>query len=110
LDFGFSWGDVTSRGAFAFLWPTLTGVGSQSSLPGFCLKVVFESRLLSEALEPLIGFLAYLEPKLSPRIQKLVKISTSRNANLGCITPILYMAITCQQLELEELFKPSKDS
>jgi len=52
-------------------------------------------------LEPLNGFLAYPEPKLWARKQKLVKISVPTNANLGWITPMFYMAITRQQLELE---------
>jgi len=48
----------------------------------------------------LIGFLAYLEPKLWHKKQKVVKISTSTNANLGWITPMLYMPITrCQNMQ-----------
>jgi len=39
---------------------------------------------------------------------KMVKIATPTNANLGCITPILYMIITCQQLELESCSSPLK--
>jgi len=61
--FGFRvlWGDVTSGGVF---WPTLRGHGRQSNEPIFSLKFFFKTRLSSESLEPLIGFLAYLEPKL----------------------------------------------
>jgi len=42
-----------------------------------------ETRLSSEYLEPLIGFLAYLESKLWHKKQKVVKISAPKNANLG---------------------------
>jgi len=53
----------------------------------FLVQVFLETRLSAESLEPLIGFLAYLEPKLWPKIQTLVKICTPTNANLGCIWP-----------------------
>jgi len=53
------------------------------------------------ALEPLVDFRAHLEPKLWPKSQKLVTMSTRTNANLGCIIPILYVAITRRQNMLE---------
>jgi len=42
----------------------------QSNEPIFSLKISLETRLSSESLEPLIGFLAYLEPKLWIKNQK----------------------------------------
>jgi len=47
-----------------------------------CFAHVFvETRLLSESLEPLIDFLAYLDPKLCYKKQKVVKISTPTKGN-----------------------------
>jgi len=60
-----------------------------------------ETRPKFASLDPLNGFLAYLEPKLLAKNQKVVQISTPTNANLGWIIPIFYMAITGQQIELE---------
>jgi len=57
----------------------------------FLAQVFLESRLSSEALEPLIGFVAYLEPKLWLKQQKLVINSAPTNADPGYITPILYI-------------------
>jgi len=74
----------------------------------FSLKFFLETKLPSESIEPLIGFLAYLEPKLWPKNQKVVKMSTHTNANLGCITPILHMAITHHQNMLESCSSPLK--
>jgi len=72
-----------------------------------CLtQVFFKSRLLSESLEILIGFLAYLEPKLWLKSHKLVKNYTRTNADPGYIRPILYMAIIRQQIELESYSNP----
>jgi len=39
-----------------------------------------ETRLSSEAVEPLIGFLAYLEPKLWIKNEKLVNAQARRKA------------------------------
>jgi len=65
--------------------------------------VFLESTPSSESLEPLMGFgfLSYPEPKLWLKNQKLGKNSTPTNADPGYILPILYMAKTCQQIELE---------
>jgi len=68
----------------------------------------FEARRSSESLEPLISFIAYLEPKLWHKNKRVVKISTTTNANLGLITPILYMAITLRQNMLESCSSPLK--
>jgi len=69
--------------SFSFFWPTLRGPGRQSNEAISSLKFLFETRLPSESLEPLIGFLTYLEPKLCHRNQKVVKISIPSNTNLG---------------------------
>jgi len=53
---------------------------------------------------PLIDLLAYLEPKLWAQKQHLLNISAPTNANLGWITPIFYMGITRQQIELEQVW------
>jgi len=55
---------------FAFFLTTLPGTGRQPNEPIFWLKLVLETRLSCETLEPLIGFLAYLEAKLWPPNQK----------------------------------------
>jgi len=46
-------------------------------------QVFVETRLSYESLEPLIGFLAYLDQKLCHKKQKVVKISTPTKGNLG---------------------------
>jgi len=92
--FGFLCGDATSGGVLAFLWPTLPGSGRQSNGPTFCLQTFIETRLSYEFLEPLIGFLVYLDQKLCHINQKVVKIFTPKKGNQGGITLLLYMAIT----------------
>ena len=91
--FGFSWGGVTSGCVFAFLWPTLHVPGRPSNGPTFWPKYFYETRLSHESLEPLIGFLAYLDEKLCHKNQKVVKNLTSKKGNQGGITPLLDMAI-----------------
>jgi len=59
LGLGFSWGGVASGGVFAFL----PGPGRPSNEPTFWPKCFCETRLSHESLEPLIGFLAYLDEK-----------------------------------------------
>jgi len=76
LGLGFSWGD--KWGVLAFLWPNLPGPGRPSNGPTFWPKYVLETRLSYEFLEPLIGFLAYLDQKLCHKNQKVVKISTPK--------------------------------
>jgi len=83
LGLGFTWGDVTSGVVLAFLLPTFRGPGPQSNEPIFGLKFLLETRVSSESLEPLIGFVAFLEPKLCHKNQKVVKISTPTKGNLG---------------------------
>ena len=93
LGLGFSWGSVTSGGVFAFLWPTLPGLGRPSYVPTFWPKYVYETRLCYESLEPMIGFLAHLDEKLCHKKQKAVN-PTPRKGNQGGIIPLLDMAIT----------------
>jgi len=92
--FGVLLGGVTSGGVFAFLWPTLHGPGHPSNGPTFWPKFLNETRLSHESLEPLIGFLAYLDEKLCHKNQKVVKNPTPEKINQGGITPLLDMAIT----------------
>ena len=94
-------GDVITGHSFATFWPSLPGPGRQPNGPLFWLKFFLESRLSSESLEHLIDFLAYLEPKLWLKNQNFVKNYTPTNADHGYIIPILYMALTRQQIELE---------
>ena len=81
------WGSLgeTSQvwGVFAFFWPTLRGPGRQSHESIFSFKILCKTRLSSQSLELSIAFLAYLEPKLCHKNQKVVKISTPTKGNLG---------------------------
>jgi len=92
LGLWFSWGGVTSGGVFAFLWPILPRPGRPSNGLTFWPKYIYETRLSYESLEPLIGFLAYLDEKLCHKNQKVVKNPTSKKGNQGGITPLLDMA------------------
>jgi len=76
-----------------------------------CFAQVFvETRLSYGSLEPLIDFLAYLEPKLCHKNQKVVKLSTPAKANQG-LNNIPFVYGHNSSLEwARELFKPSKDS
>ena len=98
-------GDVTSGGVLAFLWPTLPGPRRQYNESIFA-QVLFGNQTIIRVFERLIDFLAYLEPKLCRKKQKVVKIPTPSNTNLGCITPSLYMAITRCQNRLESRSSP----
>jgi len=91
---GISWRGVTSGGVFAFLWPTLPGPGLPSNGPTFWLKYFYETRPSYESLEPLVGFLAYLDEKSCHKNQIVVKNPTPKNGSQGGITPLLDMAIT----------------
>jgi len=68
--------------------------GRPSNGPTFWPKYFYETRLSFESLEPLIGFLAYLDEKLCHKSQKVIKNPTPKNGNQGGITPLLDMAIT----------------
>ena len=74
----------------------------------FLFKFLFEIRLSSEPLEPLIGFPSYLEAKWWHKKLKVVTISTPTNGNMFWITPSLYMAITRRQIRLESCSSPLK--
>jgi len=58
------------------------GPGSQNNLLLLWLKCFSETRLSSESLDPLIGFLAHLEPKLWPTNQKVDINSNPTKGNL----------------------------
>jgi len=53
----------------------------------FLVRVFFGIRLPSESLEPLIGLLAYLVPKLWLKKQKLVKIISAQMLTQGVFFP-----------------------
>ena len=59
---GFSAGDVTNVGVFEF-FAYLSGPGRQLNKP-LLAHVFLENRLKSASFELLVGFLAYLEPKV----------------------------------------------
>ena len=81
-------------GCFNILMAFFTRPWTPIKWANILAQVFLETWLSYEPLEPLIGFLAYLDPKLCHKKQKVVKISTPTNTNLGCKTPRLYMAIT----------------
>ena len=87
---------------FGHLYPALRA----NPMSHFFGSSFLETRLWSASLEPLIDFLAYLEPKLRAKNQNLAKISAPTNVSLCWITPILYMATTHQQLDLESCWNP----
>jgi len=64
--------DVTSGGVLRFFGQFYVALGA-NPMSHFWLKFFLESRLSSESLEPLIGFLAYLEPILLLKKQKLIR-------------------------------------
>ena len=72
---------VTSQGhVFAPFWLRLPGPGRQ--LTSHFLTPFFGNYAIIRVLEPLIVFLAYLEPKLWLKKQKLGKNSSPTKANL----------------------------
>jgi len=85
FDLAFAGRNVTSGGVFAFSWPILFGPGPQPIDPFFWLKFFSETRSKCMSLEPLNGFLEYLQPKLWIKIQKLVNISAPTSPNVGGI-------------------------
>ena len=74
----------------------------------FWPKYFYETRLSHEFLEPLVGFLAYLEEKLCHKKQKVVKNPNPKKGNQGGITPLLDMAITRCWNRLESCSNPLK--
>ena len=84
--------------------------GRELNEPFFVLKFCLETRLSSESLEPLIGFLAYLEPKLWLK-------NTLFDKNINFLRKV-WFTLSWQILAshnstadwARELFKPSKDS
>ena len=66
---------------YDLLYPSLPGRPSNG--PTFLPKYCLETRLSYESLEPLIGFLAYLDEKLCHKNQKVVKNPTPKDSNQG---------------------------
>ena len=83
---------------FAHIWPRLAGPGRQPKQPFFGSSFYWNYRPQSESLEPLIGFPAFLKPKVWLNNQNLGKKSSPTKGNLGHF-PI--KAITRQPIELE---------
>jgi len=94
LGLGFSWGDVTSGGVLAFYGLLYPDLDAKRMAQHFGPSIFLETRLSYEFLEPLFGFLAYLDKKLCHENQNMVTISTPKICNQGGITSLLYMAIT----------------
>jgi len=86
----------------------LPGPGRPSNGPTFWPKYFHETRLSYQFLEPLIGFLAYLDKKLCHKNQKVVKNRTPKKGNQGGIIPLLDMAITRRQNRLGSCSNPPK--
>jgi len=88
LSFGFGvpLGDVRSRGIFYFYGKFYPALSANPFCPFFA-QVFFKTRLSTEFFEPLIGFLAYLEPNLWLTKQKLVKISTQQTLSWSALHP-----------------------
>jgi len=69
------WGSLGGASQVGRGWPTLPGLRRQCNEPMFSLMLFWETRLSSKSLEPLIDFLAYLQPKLWITNQKVVRIA-----------------------------------
>ena len=63
-----------------------------------------------KSLEPLTGFLAYLDEKLCHKNQKVVKNPTPKKGNHGWIHNPFGYGHNSPLEQARELFKPSKDS
>jgi len=91
-----SFGGASEMGVFSrfhgLLYPALD---AHRMGPRFWPKYFYETRLSYESLEPLIGFLAYLDEKLCQKKQKVFKNPTPKKGYQSGITPLLDMAITC---------------
>jgi len=59
------------------------GPGSQNNEPFLCLNCFNKTRLSSESLKLMFGFLAYLEPKLWLTNQKIDINTNPTKVNLG---------------------------
>ena len=82
---------------YGLLYPVL-GANPMSQFFG---SSFFETRLSSQSLEHLIGFLVYIWSQNYATKNKVVKIATPTNSNLGWITPSLSMAVIRRQNRLE---------
>jgi len=93
---------------FLPFWRILSGPGRQPNEPIFWIKIVLESRLSSESLQHLFGFLAYLEPKLWLKNRVFDKIQRVTQKVSLAISNELLARITRQQIELESSSNPLK--
>jgi len=73
LGLWFSGGGAKRGVSFSFFWPSLRSPGHQCNEPIVSLNLFFETRLLSEPLEPLIDFLAYLIQNYATKTKKWSK-------------------------------------
>ena len=107
LGLGFFGGDVTGGGVFTFFGLIYEALDA-NPMSEFFRSSFFRKWTIIRFLEPLIDFLANLEPKLCHKNQRVVKFSTLTKGNLGWITLSLYMAITRHQNSLESWSNPLK--
>jgi len=73
LDFRFFMGTIIHGVGFMPFWFRLPVPGLQPQRGNISLKFPVETRLKSESLEPLIGFLAFLVQKFQPKKLNLNK-------------------------------------
>ena len=76
------------KGCFCVYLVTFTQAWAPIHWAMFWFKLFLETRPKSASLEHLNVFLAYLEPKLWIKKQKVVHISVPTNPNLGWTTPL----------------------
>ena len=99
LGLGSTVGDVIMGACLLNFMADVTWPCTPTQWAIFWFKFFLESRLSSTSSEPLIGFLAYLQSKLWPKKQKLVKILLPQSSTLGILYP---WPTTCQQNELKK--------
>jgi len=100
VDVGFSLGDVIMKACFCLCGQVYLALGANPT-GHFLAQFFWESRLSSKSLEPFIGLLAYLEPKLWLKNQTFVKILLLQTLTWTafCILP---QAISHQPIDLEQ--------
>jgi len=64
---------------------TSSSPGSRLTEPILWLKVLLDSKLQNESLEPLIDFLAFLVPNLQPNFRKLIRETPENFSANFCI-------------------------
>jgi len=99
--------------SFSFYWPSLGlffAALEANPMSQLFRSSSVETRLLSESLEPFIGILAYLDPKLCHKNQSVVKNATSTKGNQKLNNTHFGYGHNSPPEWARELFKPSKDS